>query len=365
MKWIAEAALLDARPGGTFSLDVRGNPARGEYLEVDPPHRVVFTWGIEGSGDLPPGTSTVEVVLQPDGDDTVVTLTHRDLPTDDFRRSHQEGWSEFLGPAGRRLVWPGLLNSVRPPRRIGADRGGGPAPRATAKRERVTVFAQRGLDLAGTAECTRGCPTMFLEESPEQQQLRAELRQYYARAPHRRGAGGTGRGRRGRRGLEPGGAPDRQGRLARHRLAEGVRRAGPAGDGPVHLLRRDPARRCAVPLRHHQHCRTDHHALRHRRAEVVLPPADPRRRAELRHRLHRARGRHRPGVAAHAGRARRRGVRRQRRQDLHQRCRPGRLRLAGRAAPIPTSPSTRASPSCACRRRRPASSGRSSTPSAG
>ncbi len=32
-------------------------------------------------------------------------------------------------------------------------------------------------------------------------------------------------------------------------------------------------------------------------------PADPRRRAELRHRLHRARGRHRPGVAAHAGRA--------------------------------------------------------------
>lgn len=96
VKWIADAAYLDARPGGTFSLDVRGNPARGEYLEVDPPHRVVFTWGIEGSGDLPPATSTVEVLLQRDGDETVVTLTHRDLPTQGFRRSHQEGWSEFL-----------------------------------------------------------------------------------------------------------------------------------------------------------------------------------------------------------------------------------------------------------------------------
>jgi uncharacterized protein YndB with AHSA1/START domain len=106
VKWIADAASLDARPGGTFSINVRGNPARGEYLEVDAPHRVVFTWGIEGSGDLPPGTSTVEVVLQPDGDETVVTLTHRDLPTQEFRRSHREGWSEFLSLLGR------LLNSA-------------------------------------------------------------------------------------------------------------------------------------------------------------------------------------------------------------------------------------------------------------
>jgi uncharacterized protein YndB with AHSA1/START domain len=100
VKWIADAAYLDARPGGTFSLDVRGNPARGEYVEVDPPHRVVFTWGIEGRGDFPPGSSTVEVVLRADGADaaeTVVTLTHRDLPTEDYRRSHQKGWGELLG----------------------------------------------------------------------------------------------------------------------------------------------------------------------------------------------------------------------------------------------------------------------------
>ncbi len=97
VRWIADAALLDARPGGTFSLDVRGNPARGEYVVVDPPHRVVFTWGIEGRGDFPPGSTTVEVDLRAEGDETVVTLTHRDLPTAGTRRSHQSGWDEFLG----------------------------------------------------------------------------------------------------------------------------------------------------------------------------------------------------------------------------------------------------------------------------
>jgi hypothetical protein len=37
------------------------------------------------------------VVLGTDGDETVVTLTHRDLPSEDYRRSHREGWGEFLG----------------------------------------------------------------------------------------------------------------------------------------------------------------------------------------------------------------------------------------------------------------------------
>lgn len=96
-RWIADAAHLDPRVGGTFALDVRGNPARGEFVVVEPPHRVVFTWGIEGRGDFPPGSSTVEVVLRTEGDDTVVTLTHRDLPNQEYRRSHRAGWAEFLG----------------------------------------------------------------------------------------------------------------------------------------------------------------------------------------------------------------------------------------------------------------------------
>lgn len=46
--------------------------ATGAYISVEPPHRVVFSWGIPGSDALPPGNSTIEVVLTPDGDDTMV-----------------------------------------------------------------------------------------------------------------------------------------------------------------------------------------------------------------------------------------------------------------------------------------------------
>jgi uncharacterized protein YndB with AHSA1/START domain len=98
-KWIAQSAELDPRPGGLFHIVVEGNPARGAFVEVDPPRRVVFTWGIDGNEHLPPGSSTVEVELVAEGDETVVTLTHRDLP-DDFTATHLSGWTEFLGKLG-------------------------------------------------------------------------------------------------------------------------------------------------------------------------------------------------------------------------------------------------------------------------
>ncbi len=93
--WIGERADLDARPGGTFAVDIGGAAARGSYVAVEPPHRVVFTWGIPEDAILPPGSSTVEVVLVAAGDDTIVTLTHRDLP-EDKEASHREGWERCL-----------------------------------------------------------------------------------------------------------------------------------------------------------------------------------------------------------------------------------------------------------------------------
>ena len=94
--WIGERAELDPVAGGVFSLDIGGNLARGAYITVDPPYRVVFSWGIPGNDELPPGGSTVEVVLTPDGDDTMVVLTHRGLPSG-FIGGHREGWEEQLG----------------------------------------------------------------------------------------------------------------------------------------------------------------------------------------------------------------------------------------------------------------------------
>jgi uncharacterized protein YndB with AHSA1/START domain len=93
--WIGESADLDARPGGTFAVDFSGTKARGSYVAVEPPHRVVFTWGIPEDATLPPGSSTVEVVLVADGGDTIVSLTHRDLPLD-REPSHREGWEHCM-----------------------------------------------------------------------------------------------------------------------------------------------------------------------------------------------------------------------------------------------------------------------------
>jgi Activator of Hsp90 ATPase homolog 1-like protein len=55
----------------------------------------VFSWGIPGSDALPPGGSTVEVVLTPDGNDTMVVLTHRGLPPTHIG-SHRAGWEHQL-----------------------------------------------------------------------------------------------------------------------------------------------------------------------------------------------------------------------------------------------------------------------------
>jgi uncharacterized protein YndB with AHSA1/START domain len=95
--WLADAAELDPQPGGIFAIGIRSGPAaRGTFVEVDPPRRVVFTWGVPDEPTLPPGGSTVEVVLEADGDATVVILTHRGL-TERWATSHEEGWTSFMG----------------------------------------------------------------------------------------------------------------------------------------------------------------------------------------------------------------------------------------------------------------------------
>src|SRR5436309_13045584 len=69
VKWKGQHAELDPRPGGVFRVDFDGKDvARGEFVEIEPFRRLVFTWGWEGEGHpIPPGSSVVEVTLVPDG----------------------------------------------------------------------------------------------------------------------------------------------------------------------------------------------------------------------------------------------------------------------------------------------------------
>jgi uncharacterized protein YndB with AHSA1/START domain len=95
VQWIGEWADLHPEPGGRFALDINKTPVRGEYLEIDPPRRVVFTWGVAGKDSLPTGSTTVEIVLTADGSDTIVELFHHDLPAEEHD-GHFDGWTTML-----------------------------------------------------------------------------------------------------------------------------------------------------------------------------------------------------------------------------------------------------------------------------
>ena len=95
-RWQGTRAELDPRPGGIYRVWMDAETvAAGEYLEVSPPTRVAFTWGWEGSDELPPGASTVEIDLQPDGDGTTLLLRHSGLPDGASAAMHEEGWRFF------------------------------------------------------------------------------------------------------------------------------------------------------------------------------------------------------------------------------------------------------------------------------
>lgn len=97
VRWQGTAAELDPTPGGSYVVHMGPHgTVRGEYRVVEPPHRVVFTWGWEGNEQLPPGSSTVEVTLVADGGETVVRLRHTGLPDEASARTHEEGWTTYL-----------------------------------------------------------------------------------------------------------------------------------------------------------------------------------------------------------------------------------------------------------------------------
>jgi uncharacterized protein YndB with AHSA1/START domain len=95
MLWKGSDVALDPRPGGIYRAVINQQAiARGEYLEVVPHSRVVFTWGWENS-PLPPGSTTVEVTLTPDGDGTIVRLRHLGL-SGEAVLEHTRGWDHYL-----------------------------------------------------------------------------------------------------------------------------------------------------------------------------------------------------------------------------------------------------------------------------
>jgi uncharacterized protein YndB with AHSA1/START domain len=97
IRWKGINADLDPRPGGVYRCEViPGHTARGEFVELDAPHRLVFTWGWDGQEGVPPGSSTIEIELATDGEGTSLRFVHKDLPSAEAVASHAHGWDHYL-----------------------------------------------------------------------------------------------------------------------------------------------------------------------------------------------------------------------------------------------------------------------------
>ncbi len=102
-KWITASPgdksvniLTDAIPGTQFSFVIQRNGKEvnhiGEYIEIRRPHRLVFTWGVEG---MPMGESRVAIDFEPNARDTFLTLTHTGVLAEYKDRTHS-GWERVI-----------------------------------------------------------------------------------------------------------------------------------------------------------------------------------------------------------------------------------------------------------------------------
>ncbi len=105
-EWQGVEAKLDPRPGGLWWCRYAdGAVARGEFLELDPPRHLAYSWGFEKlptervyswsrGGRTPVGESRVDIELFSDGAGTRIELRHVGFHPED---PVTQGWPHFLG----------------------------------------------------------------------------------------------------------------------------------------------------------------------------------------------------------------------------------------------------------------------------
>jgi uncharacterized protein YndB with AHSA1/START domain len=88
---------IDPRVGGGFTFTERrpdmGDVRHvGEYLEIERPNRLVFTFGVP---QFDPRMTRVEIVIVPTGDGCELTLTNSGVP-EAYEANNIDGWSRIL-----------------------------------------------------------------------------------------------------------------------------------------------------------------------------------------------------------------------------------------------------------------------------
>src|SRR5665213_1385009 len=87
---------LDVRVGGKWSITDRRDgvdyTALGDYVEIDRPRRLVFSFAMP---QFSPLSCTVTVEIVPDGDGCLMTLTQDGLPAASLKPT-EEGWAAMF-----------------------------------------------------------------------------------------------------------------------------------------------------------------------------------------------------------------------------------------------------------------------------
>jgi uncharacterized protein YndB with AHSA1/START domain len=92
-------ATSDFQVGGRYRVEMRHGDrvvgiVYGEYKEIQPPHRLVFTWTSEGRIGV--RNSLVTIELKRIGAHTELSLVHDLAPESPEGRAHAEGWEGCL-----------------------------------------------------------------------------------------------------------------------------------------------------------------------------------------------------------------------------------------------------------------------------
>ena len=93
--------IADARVGGEFRWDLTDQEGKeitisGEYRELEPGKKIVFTWRLEEDEDWKNHGSIVTVEFFDCEGGTELRLTHEELPSEASRDDHTQGWNSVL-----------------------------------------------------------------------------------------------------------------------------------------------------------------------------------------------------------------------------------------------------------------------------
>jgi len=97
VQWMAVTAEVEPGPGGVIRWRMaNGDVCAGQFIELVPYSRLVFTYGWEREEvGIPPGSTTVEIELAEHNGATRLRLTHSGL-AGAMADAHAGGWVHYL-----------------------------------------------------------------------------------------------------------------------------------------------------------------------------------------------------------------------------------------------------------------------------